>query len=53
VWGAYRDPNGDWRSGLLFDAQMSISSFGEGDDGELYVLNYVRGTVLRFEPRPA
>jgi glucose/arabinose dehydrogenase len=53
VWGAYRDPNGDWRSGILFDAQMSISSFGEGDDGELYVLNYVRGTVLRFEPRPA
>lgn len=52
IWAAYRDETGAWQSGFLFNAQMSVSSFGEDEAGELYVLNYVRGELLRFEPRP-
>jgi hypothetical protein len=35
--------------GMVFGA---VSSFGEDGDGELYVLDLVRGSLFRFEPGP-
>ncbi|MFN2388458.1 MAG: sorbosone dehydrogenase family protein [Actinomycetota bacterium] len=35
----------------LLDTEMSISSFGEDEDGELYVTDLIAGTVMRFEGR--
>jgi hypothetical protein len=43
--------NGDLQAVLLFTA-MNISSFGEDEQGELYVVDR-RGTVSRFESMPA
>jgi glucose/arabinose dehydrogenase len=49
IWAAYRDHSGEWHHDELFNEQMQISSFGENEDGELYVVNY-RGSVYKFVP---
>ena len=47
LWGAWRDAAGSWQTRLLFATGMQISSFGEDEDGELYVLDYA-GVIYRL-----
>jgi glucose/arabinose dehydrogenase len=49
VWGTYLDEAGEWQTVELMDNNFQISSFGEDESGELYIVNY-SGTVLRFDP---
>jgi glucose/arabinose dehydrogenase len=39
---------GVWSTDVFLDTAMDISSFGEDDDGELYVLDHDGGVVYRF-----
>ncbi|MDX1584301.1 MAG: PQQ-dependent sugar dehydrogenase [Thermoanaerobaculia bacterium] len=48
IWTARRDGPG-WGSRVLFETAMIISTFGEDEDGELYVADYGTGTIYRFE----
>ncbi|MEM6527803.1 MAG: PQQ-dependent sugar dehydrogenase, partial [Chloroflexota bacterium] len=54
VWAAYRDASGVWQSDLLIDTDFTISSFGEDESGELYMIHYgssrIPAQVLRFAP---
>ncbi len=52
MWGLQRTPSGEWRSALLLDTDLSISSFGQDAAGELYVLDYSRGTIYRVTALP-
>ena len=47
IWFA-SESAGVWSSEVFQDTAMDISSFGEGDDGELYVLDHNGGVVHRF-----
>jgi len=51
---AYLQTDGLWRMARLMQTTYAISSFGEGEDGELYLVHYgssrVPGTVFRFTP---
>jgi len=47
VWGAQRAADGSVATRLLLDIDGQISSFGEDDDGELYLIDY-SGTVYRM-----
>lgn len=50
IWSLYRDANGEWQDNPFMQSTgYTISSFGQGDDGELYLVNY-GGSILRFEP---
>lgn len=49
VWGGYRDTAGAWQSLILLDSDYSISSFGEDEAGELYLLDH-GGTIYQFVP---
>jgi glucose/arabinose dehydrogenase len=50
IWSLYRDADGQWQNNVFMRLSgTSISSFGEGEDGELYVVDY-NGAILRFEP---
>lgn len=49
IWYAYRNASGAWVSDVFFDADMQVSSFGEDEDGELYLVNY-RGSVHQLVP---
>ena len=52
LWSTYRDASGIWQTNPLVDTPYMISSFGEDEDGELYLVHYgdsrIPGQVLRF-----
>ncbi len=50
VW-ALEGGDGDWRMRELLDLPLSVSSFGRGHDGEVYVLTF-RGPALRLAIGP-
>ncbi|MDE2854515.1 MAG: PQQ-dependent sugar dehydrogenase [Chloroflexota bacterium] len=49
IWAAWRDPALNWRMDELMHTNMAISSFGEDEAGEAYVIDY-GGTLYRFDP---
>lgn len=49
IWGGYRDDGGVWRSVVLKNTGYSISSFGEDEAGELYVIDH-GGSIYKFTP---
>lgn len=49
IWSAQRDAGGLWQAVVSLESGRSISSFGEDEAGELYLVDY-GGEVLRFEP---
>ncbi len=49
IWAAWRDPDLNWRAVEWKKTNFQISSFGEDENGELYVIDY-RGALYRFEP---
>jgi hypothetical protein len=40
ISGLRRDAASGWESSLLFEAPFLVSTFGAGEDGELFVANY-------------
>lgn len=49
IWATYRDLNGEWQTNTFINIRRQISSFGEDEQGELYVVDY-RGAILQFVP---
>ena len=45
IWGL-RQVNGVWQATQLLDSTLSISTFGEDEQGNLYVANYSNGTLF-------
>ncbi len=50
IWAAWRDSSMTWQTLELMKTNMAISSFGEDEAGEVYVIDYA-GSLYRFEPR--
>lgn len=48
LWGTNRDSSGNWQTRLLMNTGRVISSFGEDEIGEVYLVDY-SGILLRFE----
>jgi glucose/arabinose dehydrogenase len=48
IWGATDDGNGNWTSTQLADSGYSISTFGEDENGEIYVADLSTGNVYRI-----
>jgi glucose/arabinose dehydrogenase len=48
IWTAHRDDSGQWTTAVSLESGRQISSFGQDEAGELYLVDY-GGTVLRFE----
>jgi glucose/arabinose dehydrogenase len=40
VWASYRDANGDWQTNVFMELNRQVSSFGEDEVGELYIVDY-------------
>jgi glucose/arabinose dehydrogenase len=45
VWGLLRNPDGSWQNQLLFESGANITSFGQDQAGEVYVVDH-GGAVL-------
>ncbi len=52
IWGLLRSPDGTWQNQELFQSGFTITSFGEDDGGEIYVLDYGGGVLYRLEGKP-
>jgi glucose/arabinose dehydrogenase len=48
VWASAQDANGSWQTRRVTTFDDTISSFGEDDAGELYVIGHNTGTVYRL-----
>jgi glucose/arabinose dehydrogenase len=48
VWGLLPGSSDAWEHALLFETGASITSFGEDENGEIYLVNH-RGEILRLE----
>ncbi|RPJ46202.1 MAG: glucose dehydrogenase, partial [Chloroflexi bacterium] len=49
VWGLLRAADGSWQSQELFDTGLSVSSFGQDAQGEIYLIDQGSGSVLRLQ----
>jgi len=52
IWSLTEDPQGRWTTRQLIDSPFSISSFGEDEQGELYVIHY-GGAIYRVTAKGA
>ncbi len=50
IWAAYRDAAGAWQTSVFMDTEFVISSFGEDEDGELYLVDYKTGVYRLTRP---
>lgn len=46
VWATYRNADGEWLTNIFKDMNTQVSSFGEDEDGELYIVGY-QGTIYK------
>lgn len=47
LWGLARDANGDWKASDPVETNLAISSFGQGPDGETYIVD-LNGTIAQM-----
>ena len=47
VWGLFQNQAGEWENGLLFETGARITTFGQDEDGEIYLVNH-RGSVYKL-----
>ncbi len=55
IWGAIRDNQGRWVSQDLLDSGLSVTTFGEDEAGELYLVDYDGGVLYQIvgeQPTP-
>ncbi len=49
IWASYRDTSDAWQTVDFMSTEMAISSFGEDEKGEIYVIDY-GGILYRLDP---
>lgn len=52
VWGTLQQADGAYRTQQLFQIGGNLSAFGQDAHGEVYVLDYLNGQVLKLAPAP-
>jgi glucose/arabinose dehydrogenase len=48
IWVGVQDSSGNWSQTLVLNHNLTVSSFGQDAAGELYLLDYGNGAVLRI-----
>ncbi|MFZ5857458.1 MAG: PQQ-dependent sugar dehydrogenase [Chloroflexota bacterium] len=48
IWGLTRNISDQWVTTLIADTDYMIPSFGEDEQGELYIMDFASGSVLRL-----
>ena len=47
IWRLVRSTSGEWKESLIIESKLKISSFGEDEMGEVYVVDY-GGRIYRI-----
>ena len=48
IWGATQNNAGQWTTTVLLDTDLSISAFGEDENGEIYLAHFSAGDGIIF-----
>jgi len=48
IWATWFADTGQWQTELLLESDASLSSFGEDENGELYITDMASGTLSRL-----
>jgi glucose/arabinose dehydrogenase len=48
IWGAIQDQQGRWVSQDLLDSGLTVTTFGEDEEGEVYVADYSGGVLYQI-----
>lgn len=51
IWALTKDAAGAWRRTPVLDSNLSISSFGEDQSGEVYAVSQKDGTIYRLKAK--
>ena len=51
IWGLIQQ-GGVWQSALLIDTTLSLVTFGESENGELFVADHMGGTIYQIQGEP-
>lgn len=49
IWGLARSADGSWKVAELLQSGLQVTSFGEDEAGELYVLDFSGGTLYQIQ----
>ncbi len=49
VWASYRDSNMQWNTTEFLETGFQVSSFGEDENGEVYIIDYGSGSIYRID----
>jgi hypothetical protein len=52
VWAGVADASGNWSQTLVLSHNLTVSSFSQEAAGELYLLDYGDGAVMRLHAAP-
>jgi len=52
LWAGAEDMSGNWNQTLVLSHNLTVSSFGQDTAGELYLVDYGNGAVLRIVAAP-
>jgi len=52
IWGLLRTAEGEWLNEPLFESGFNIATFGEDENGEVYLTHHGEGSVYRLTARP-
>lgn len=52
VWGLQQEAQANWQQTLVLTHALTVSCFGQDTDGELYLIDYGTGTILRLIAAP-
>ncbi|TVR22021.1 MAG: glucose dehydrogenase [Anaerolineaceae bacterium] len=50
LWAGYRTSEDVWRFDQIANLPVQVSSFGQDEAGEVYIIGYNTGEILRFAP---
>jgi glucose/arabinose dehydrogenase len=50
IWRLFKDPAGNWQGDMILSTAIIASSFGEDNNGELYVLDHTLGNLYQLSP---
>ncbi len=52
LFGLVKNSSAQWETKLIADTPYTITSFGEAEDGELFITDYASGSVIKIVPPP-
>jgi glucose/arabinose dehydrogenase len=48
IWGAIQDQQGRWVNDVLLESGLTVTTFGEDEEGEVYVADYSGGVLYQI-----